>query len=95
MIKNETDTYGRMLGYIELDGVDFNEKLLEEGLAKTSYKFEPPYQRANKYTKAQKKAYNENKGVWNIPNYTKPNYDSSYQTYYDEALVRQMNKMMK
>ena len=82
--KSYKDTYNRVLGYIEVDGVDVQELLLEEGLAQTGYLFEEPYRNYEKYTNIEQKAYNDKKGIWQVPNYAQPVDDSGYMQYYDK-----------
>lgn len=86
------DNYNRVLGYVEVDGVDFNEKLLKEGLAKVGYIYKSK-NRLDKYRNAEKEAFDINKGIWSVPGYVEPGGKGYYQTYYDEAIVRKLNSM--
>lgn len=98
--KYDNTSSKRMLGYIEVDGVDYNKKLLEEGLAKISYAFEDGYDRLSDYEKTQQEAYNQQKGIWSIPGYTTPNVSSGFKKYltdeeakkYTNALKRKLNR---
>jgi len=88
----KVDNYDRVLGYVEVDGVDFNEELLKEGLAKVGYIYKSK-NRLDKYRNAEKEAFDINKGIWSVPGYAEPGGEGYYQTYYDEAIVRKLNSM--
>jgi micrococcal nuclease len=88
------DKYDRILGYVEIDGEDYNQKLLDEGLAKLAYIYEPHYDRLEDYRKSEEKAYQQKKGIWSIPDYANPGGYGYFNTYYDEALVRKLNELM-
>ena len=40
--RSRREKYGRMLGYVEVDGRDIGKELIEQGLAKMSYLYESP-----------------------------------------------------
>lgn len=63
------DKYDRLLAYLWLDGKTFNEMLLEEGLARLGYVYDPPYTHFNEYMKAQNRAKGANKGIWSRSGY--------------------------
>ncbi len=88
------DKYDRILGYVEIDGEDYNQKLLDEGLAKLAYIYEPYYDRLEDYRKSEEKAYQQKKGIWSIPDYANPGGYGYFNIYYDEALVRKLNELM-
>lgn len=73
----EKDKYGRILAYVEVDGVDYTEGLLEAGMAQTGYVIDPPYRRLGTYQKAQEKAVKGKKGIWSIQGYAQPD-DEAY-----------------
>ncbi|MEQ6389216.1 thermonuclease family protein [Bacillaceae bacterium S4-13-58] len=58
------DPYGRILAYLWVDGQNFNQILLEEGLANIAYVFNPPYKYYDHFLRAQEKAKEERKGMW-------------------------------
>lgn len=87
----ETDKYGRTLAYVEIDGVDYNKLLLDEGLAQTRYIVEPPYKRLQDYLESEKEAYSNKKGLWSIDGYATPGIDDNYDTY-NEAVKRWLEK---
>jgi len=86
----ETDKYGRLLGYVEIDGTDMNNELLKEGLAQTRYLYEPPYDRLDKYNATEKEAYNQKKGLWSLDGYATPNQDDGYNMNYLDAIGRKL-----
>ncbi|UOQ43708.1 thermonuclease family protein [Halobacillus salinarum] len=70
------DKYGRLLGYVWVDGHMFNQMLLEKGLARYAYVYDPPYTHAKEYIKAQNRAKKEKKGIWSVQGYVQ---DSGFQ----------------
>ncbi|MGI8314572.1 thermonuclease family protein [Halobacillus mangrovi] len=63
------DKYGRLLAYLWIDGENFNQMLLEQGLARLAYVFDPPYTHYEIFVKAQTRAANANKNIWSINGY--------------------------
>jgi len=66
---SKRDKYDRLLAYVWVDGKNFNKMLLEEGLARLAYVYEPPYTHYDAFVKAQTKAVNENRNIWSIDGY--------------------------
>lgn len=66
---SKRDKYDRLLAYVWVDGNNFNKMLLEEGLARLAYVYEPPYTHYDAFLKAQTNAVNENKNIWSIDGY--------------------------
>lgn len=62
---SETDKYNRLLRYVYIDDIFVNEYLVKEGYAKSS-SYPPDIKYQDKFIEAQKKAQEENKGLWNI-----------------------------
>ena len=93
--KSHKDIYGRTLGYVEVNGVDLQKELIKQGLAQTGYLYEKPYRRYKDYTNAETKAYNEKKGIWQVPDYALPNDDTGYKTHYDKNKVDAINRAIK
>ncbi|MBP9759257.1 thermonuclease family protein [Candidatus Dojkabacteria bacterium] len=62
---SETDKYSRLLRYVYVDDIFINEYLVSEGFAKSS-SYPPDVKYQNKFVEAQKKAQEENKGLWNV-----------------------------
>lgn len=54
-------SYGRLLGYIEIDGKNFNYQLVEEGYARV---YESGFTKQKKFLQAEKEARNQMKGLW-------------------------------
>lgn len=67
----QRDRYGRLLGYIWLDGVMFNETLIKEGYAQLST-FPPNVKYVERFKAAQTEARNAKKGLWGITDTTDP-----------------------
>jgi len=63
-----TDRYGRTIGIVTVDGVNINEKLLEEGLA-WHYK---TYDKNPEWSRLETDARNNKKGLWVQPNAVSP-----------------------
>lgn len=61
---SETDRYNRLLRYVYVDDIFVNEYLVAEGYAKAS-SYPPDIKYQGKFTEAQRKAQEENKGLWN------------------------------
>ncbi|MDD5103442.1 MAG: S-layer homology domain-containing protein [Candidatus Peribacteraceae bacterium] len=62
----ERDKYGRLLRYVDLDGEDIGATMIEEGYA-YSYK-QYPHPRLEEYNELEKKAREENRGLWDSCN---------------------------
>ena len=73
------DKYGRILGYVEIDGEDYNNKLLEEGLAQTRYIYDDNYDRLDKYRSTEKEASKRKKGIWSLGGYATPGVDADFK----------------
>lgn len=63
------DKYDRLLVYIWVDGTMFNQMLLENGLARLAYVYDPPYKHYQEYMKAQNRAKDKKLGIWSINGY--------------------------
>ncbi|TDQ35234.1 thermonuclease family protein [Aureibacillus halotolerans] len=61
------DKYDRLLGYIWIDGQNYNQMLLEEGLARYAYVYDPPYKYQDDFVAAEEIARDEGIGIWSIP----------------------------
>lgn len=59
----ERDKYSRLLAYVYVDGEMFNNILLEEGMAKVAT-FPPNVKYADLFVNTEKKARENNKGLW-------------------------------
>lgn len=68
--KEKLDRYDRHLAYVYLDGVMFNETLLEEGLAKAKA-YPPNTKYKDEFEEIEKKAKEEDRGMWAIENLDK------------------------
>lgn len=65
----ERDKYDRLLVYLWIGDKIFNQMLLEEGLARIAYIYDPPYKHYDAFVTAEKKAKSSKKGIWSIPEY--------------------------
>lgn len=63
------DKYDRLLAYVWIDGEQFNEQLLTEGLARYAYVYNPPYTYSEELKKAESEARKAERGIWSIPGY--------------------------
>lgn len=66
---SERDRYGRLLAYIWIDGELFNELLIDAGLARVAYVFEPNVKYVDRLRAAQDDARKREAGIWSIENY--------------------------
>ncbi|MED1784221.1 thermonuclease family protein [Brevibacillus fortis] len=78
------DKYGRMLYYIYLDGKSVQEQLLEKGLARVAYIYEPNVKYVEQYRAIQEKAQKAGVGIWSIENYAKED------GYHPEAVKKEV-----
>jgi len=65
----ERDKYGRLLAYVYHDNQMINKLLLEKGLARVAYVFEPNTKYIDEFNEIQKQAQNEQAGIWSLENY--------------------------
>jgi micrococcal nuclease len=65
----EHDKYGRLLAYVYIDDKMVNEMLLEKGLARLAYVFEPNTKYVDDFSTIQKQAQQQGIGIWSIENY--------------------------
>ncbi|WP_018933076.1 thermonuclease family protein [Gracilibacillus lacisalsi] len=65
----ERDNYDRLLGYIWVDGENFNQLLLEEGFARYAYVYDPPYIHQDEMKQAEQRAREAEIGIWSIDGY--------------------------
>ncbi|MFB9974348.1 hypothetical protein FPQ10_10325 [Allobacillus sp. SKP2-8] len=82
------DKYGRLLAYLWVDGKNFNEMLLREGLARLAYVYDPPYTHMSSFTKAQSEAVNAKRGIWSIEGYVQ---SDGFNTVESETETKQSN----
>lgn len=75
------DKYDRLLAYLWVDGKIFNQTLLEKGLARVAYIYDPPYTHYDELLKAENKAKTNKLGIWSIPGYvTEDGFNSDSST---------------
>jgi micrococcal nuclease len=73
----ERDKYGRLLAYVYADGKSVQEALLEKGLARVAYIYEPNTKYVDEYQDIQSKAQKEGVGIWSLENYVQ---EDGYET---------------
>ena len=66
---SERDKYGRLLAYVWIGDQMFNEMLLEEGLARVAYIYQPNVKYVDQFQKIQRQAQEKGKGIWSIEDY--------------------------
>lgn len=81
----ERDKYGRLLAYLYVDDQMVNEMLLEKGLARVAYVFEPNTKYVDEFYEIQKQAQQQEIGIWSIENY------ATDQGFEDENVEVQKN----
>ncbi|PMC35084.1 nuclease [Bacillus sp. UMB0899] len=65
----ERDKYGRLLAYVYHQNKMINKRLLENGLARVAYVFEPNTKYIDEFYEIQKQAQKEEIGIWSLENY--------------------------
>ncbi|MDX5474885.1 MAG: thermonuclease family protein [Bacillaceae bacterium] len=79
---NERDRYGRILAYLYVDGVNVQEELLRNGLARVAYVFPPNTRYVDEYKAIQQEAQANEMGIWSVENYSQE--DGFYPEYVTE-----------
>ncbi len=68
-VGDREDKYGRLLAYVYVDGESVQQTLLEEGLARVAYIYEPNTKHLSSFKMAAEKAEAASLGVWSIEGY--------------------------
>ncbi|WP_270179684.1 thermonuclease family protein [Alkalihalobacillus sp. CinArs1] len=68
---SERDKYGRLLAYVWIDEKMFNEMLLEKGLARVAYIYQPNVKYLEDFQSLQRTAQKEGVGIWSIEDYVR------------------------
>ena len=68
-VGDREDKYNRLLAYLYIDGESVQEKLLEEGLARVAYIYEPNSTNVDAFKEAEAKAKKAGLGIWSIDGY--------------------------
>lgn len=66
---SERDKYGRLLAYVWIGDSMFNEMLLEEGLARVAYIYQPNVKYVDHFQSIQREAQEKGIGIWSLENY--------------------------
>ncbi len=59
------DRYGRLLGYVWIDGKNINLEMIQQGYA-YEYTYKLPYKYQDQFKVAETSARNAQKGLWNV-----------------------------
>ncbi|WP_130858777.1 thermonuclease family protein [Gracilibacillus phocaeensis] len=86
------DKYDRMLAYLWVDGKNFNQLLLENGLARYAYVYDPPYNHQEEMEEAEAKAKEAEIGIWSIDGYVTDKGFDHERTEVDPGKSRETNK---
>lgn len=90
------DKYDRMLAYLWVDGKNFNEMLLEKGLARYAYVYDPPYTHQSSMKAAEARAKEKRIGIWSIDNYvTSSGYNTTSETPKSSSKPKNEQKQTK
>ncbi|WP_240456733.1 thermonuclease family protein [Virgibacillus halodenitrificans] len=73
--KNPYDNYDRLLAYVFVDGKLYEEMIVQEGLARIAYVYEPDKKYMDELIKAENQAKESKIGIWSIPGYVDQGYD--------------------
>lgn len=65
----QTDRYGRTLGYLFVDGVNFNKHMIQKGYARVAYVYEPNTKYLDEFKEAEKIAKEKKLNIWSIEGY--------------------------
>ncbi|UNK17537.1 thermonuclease family protein [Paenibacillus sp. N3/727] len=63
------DKYSRLLAYVYADGQMVQELLLEQGLARVAYIYQPNVRYVDKFNDLQTISRNKSLGIWSVENY--------------------------
>lgn len=87
----ERDKYGRLLAYVYHQNQMINKWLLEKGLARVAYVFEPNTKYIDEFYEIQKLAQEEEIGIWSLENYaTNEGFQDNWR---EEQLNEKENKV--
>lgn len=74
----ERDRYDRLLAYIWIDDVNFNQLMIEKGYARVGYVYEPNTKYLKEFEKAEREAKGKKENIWSIDGYvTEDGFDMS------------------
>lgn len=65
----ERDKYDRLLAYIWIDDVNFNQLMIEKGYARVAYVFEPNTKYLREFKRAEKRAVKQGENIWSVEGY--------------------------
>lgn len=65
----ERDRYDRLLAYVWIDGVNFNQLMIEKGYARVAYVYEPNTKYLKEFEEAERRAKEEKENIWSVDGY--------------------------
>lgn len=68
-VGDREDKYDRLLAYLYIDGESVQEKLIEEGLARVGYIYEPNTKYVDIFKEAERKAKDQKENIWRVEGY--------------------------
>ncbi|WP_121605973.1 thermonuclease family protein [Virgibacillus sp. Bac332] len=71
----ERDKYDRLLGYIWIDDVNFNQLMIEKGYARVAYVYEPNTKYLDELKTAEEKAEEKRSNIWSIDGYAESQFN--------------------
>lgn len=69
----EKDIYDRTLGFVFVDGINFNQLIVEEGYARVAYTDQPNTKYLDQLKEAEKRAKTKKLNIWSIEGYVTNN----------------------
>ena len=69
------DKYDRLLAYIWIDNINFNQLMIEKGFARVAYVYEPNTKYIKQFRETEQKAKKREKRIWSIPGYVKSEFE--------------------
>jgi micrococcal nuclease len=68
-LENSSDSYGRLVAYVYVDGKSVQETLLKEGFARVAFIMNPPYKYLSLYREDETLAKRSKLNIWSNPNF--------------------------
>lgn len=65
----DRDRYGRLLAYIWVDDMNFNQHMIEKGYARVGYVYEPNTKYLDEFELAEREAQKKKENIWSIDGY--------------------------
>lgn len=65
----DRDRYGRLLAYIWVDDMNFNQHMIEKGYARVGYVYEPNTKYLDEFEHTEREAQKKKENIWSIDGY--------------------------